>query len=863
MIGGEGLRRQTLPLAVGPILVAVLLVTSVWYLGQVRARKALESEISEAVQYRAATGFVHIATLIARMKQNQSMIARDPAARAWIMGETQAPPEYDPQISANLYFMRTADGVVHNYGAPAAHALFLPEAEGHQAQTLLIHREVGAQAYLVHIEPVLDPDGRTIGSTLSALDLDHYGSLFEGLRGTTDAQRIALFYDGVPVGVPAEEQAELLALKQGLHHKEGAGIPGHESYVRYDPLPIQLQAELGLMIVSEWPRANLFLTSDHRLLWPPLVAGIVLALLLTAWMKRRVTRGVDDLHGFLERVPIQGPPPDYRDRGIPSVDRLGRTLARLVNDFHNHSSRPAENLERLEEDLAHLQEREKRMTMLVEHLPDGVIAVNKHGQITQLNQTAEQLTGWARHEAMGISVQKVLHLIHPRTRERQDNPILIAMETKDRERIDAHALMINRAGEEALIRGEAAPFLDAEGAQACVLVFREIDADQWRQDREGQGLTHKVFARMADGLAHDFNNLLSAVMGYAELMNGELDQKDGPRRETLRASLEQILVVAQRGVDLTGQLTTLTGRSGPHREGVDVHRILESSLKMVGRTLDENIKIVKRFEAEARRVEGDPSQLEHALLNLLLNAREAMPNGGTLTVGTTVVILDESFCRHRREPVKPGEYLEISIADTGVGLTESARRKLTKHNNDPLSGPPGVKGAISEHRGLLTVYSEPEYGTVYKIHLPSSAVDTETETNPAVPVRGEGLILLVEDEPVVREIALTMLQHFGYGVIEAHNGREGVEKYRQFKGEIDLVILDMEMPVMSGREAMTEILLINPEARILIASGYSLDLEGDMPQGGYQGFIQKPYLMGDFSKVISDILAHPTADEIA
>jgi CheY-like chemotaxis protein len=326
--------------------------------------------------------------------------------------------------------------------------------------------------------------------------------------------------------------------------------------------------------------------------------------------------------------------------------------------------------------------------------------------------------------------------------------------------------------------------------------------------------------------------------------------------------VDHIIEVARRGAGLTRQLLALSHRGGTERRLLDMHALLEEVFRILERVLDDGITIVRLLEAEHCLVTGNEAELESALVHLVLHAQETMSEG-QLTVRTAVVSLDETFCRSHRDPAEPGDFFELSIGNTGIGMSPAIIAKIFApvsegvRRNDSL-GLPTVYETVKGHKGLFTVYSEPELGNMFKLHLPLTMTEQETriERPRDKPVKGEGLILLVEDERIVREIAVTMLEQFGYGVIEAVNGQEAIDKYTEFGEDIDLVILDMEMPVMGGHEALERLNQIDPAVRILIASGYSLDnqIRALFASGRVRGFIQKPYLMVDFSRMIAEIL---------
>jgi len=287
--------------------------------------------------------------------------------------------------------------------------------------------------------------------------------------------------------------------------------------------------------------------------------------------------------------------------------------------------------------------------------------------------------------------------------------------------------------------------------------------------------------------------------------------------------------------------------------------VIASVAGVLERTQDPRIRIVTSLRPEEGCVPGDPSQLNQVVMNLAINACDAMPEGGQLKITMEPVTLDEAFCRER-EWMSPGKYLLLSVADTGVGISPENLERIF----DPFftTKAPGkgtglglsmVFGIVKNHGGCVDVRSEAGAGTVFRVYLPESpdgAPKEKAEMDPAFP-RGRGRILLVDDQEPVREVAKDMLEALGYDVITAADGLEGVSRYRDLWREIDLVVLDMIMPNMSGGDCFRRMKEINPKARVVLSSGYSMDgAIQDVMNEGILAFIQKPYRMEELSRVV-------------
>lgn len=369
----------------------------------------------------------------------------------------------------------------------------------------------------------------------------------------------------------------------------------------------------------------------------------------------------------------------------------------------------------------------------------------------------------------------------------------------------------------------------------------------------------EAIGNLAGGIAHDFNNLLTGVMGYANMLRLRADSP-----EDVREAAAIIEKTAERASQLTKQLLGFARKGKLQEVPIDVHATVEDVIALLSRTIDKSITIEKRLRADRSVVRGDPTQLQQVVLNLAVNARDAMPGGGRLTFHTgTVEFFAESSWRLTGAP--PGAYLLLSVSDTGCGIPEEIRDRVfepfftTKATGMGTGmGLATVYGIVKNHGGLVRLSSETGAGTTFKVFLPLPADSSERELAPVVaesPVRGEGCILVVDDEPVVRDLAETMLSDLGYKVLCAVNGREAVDIFRRDPAAIDLVLLDMIMPVMGGRGCLRELKRIDPGVVAVLSTGFSSDGEiQQIMKEGMSGFIQKPYRIEELSRVISAAL---------
>jgi nitrogen-specific signal transduction histidine kinase/CheY-like chemotaxis protein len=372
---------------------------------------------------------------------------------------------------------------------------------------------------------------------------------------------------------------------------------------------------------------------------------------------------------------------------------------------------------------------------------------------------------------------------------------------------------------------------------------------------------HKMEAigTLAGGIAHDFNNLLQAVQGYAELLLLRKTEEEAGYKE-----LREISRAAKRGGELTRQLLTFSRKVESKLEPVDLNRTIDDVRMLLERTIPKMIRIELHLTGNLCHINADASQIEQVLMNLALNARDAMPDGGTLSIETKNIVLDEDSLRTQPELI-PGKYVLLAVADTGHGMDKTT----LEHVFDPFFttkevgkgtglGLAMVYGIVKSHQGQITCISKPGEGTAFKICFP--AIE-QLEESPGVLTGAKELrggnetVLLVDDDAPVRDLGERILKMFGYSVIVAPDGESAMEIYREGKNRIDLVILDLIMPGMGGAQCLQKILEMNPRAKVVIASGYSVDGETERAaKSGAKAFINKPYNVQQMLKVIREVL---------
>jgi signal transduction histidine kinase len=396
-------------------------------------------------------------------------------------------------------------------------------------------------------------------------------------------------------------------------------------------------------------------------------------------------------------------------------------------------------------------------------------------------------------------------------------------------------------------------------------VERELRAARMRRERNRleeqfrQAQKMEAVGRLAGGVAHDFNNLLTVITGYSDMLLAGRDLK-----EAQRTALEEIRRSAERGGALTHQLLAFSRRQPLEARLVHINELVMQTQKMLRRLIGEDIELVTIPAASHDIVEADPGRLEQVLMNLVVNARDAMPNGGKLAIETGTVNLGEAYSA-KQLGVAPGMYITISIADTGVGMDEATQSHMfepfftTKNPGRGTGlGLATAYGIIRQSGGAIQIQSQLGKGTTARIYLPPARVAAPAHTEKAAPagrLTGVETILLVEDEARVRKLIVDVLTAKGYRVLEATRGEEALRLSRLHQGDIDLMVVDVVMPEISGPELVRQIAPLRPGTHVLYISGYTDEaiVHHGIPESG-TAFLQKPFLPDALARKVREVL---------
>ncbi len=496
-----------------------------------------------------------------------------------------------------------------------------------------------------------------------------------------------------------------------------------------------------------------------------------------------------------------------------------------------------------------LGESEEKYRVLVENANDAVFII-QNGRIIFANPRTWESLDCRPEDLSRIPFQE---FIHPEDRE----GVLAAYQQRLKGELDntPYDLRIIAMDGREIYGQVSAVQIQWEGAPATLNFIRDITAQKRLEDQFHQAQRMEAIGVLAGGVAHDVNNLLMGIQGYVSLMLLNL-APDHPHC----AKLKNIEASVESGAGLTRQLLGFA-RGGKYEvRTTDLNRLVREKTRMFGAARKE-LTIRESYAEGCLSVEADRHQMEQVLLNLYINAWQAMPDGGVLTVETENVRLDNGDAAE--VGATPGPYVKLSVADTGVGMTAAVRERIfepfytTKERGRGTGlGLASTYGIVTNHGGVIRVFSEPGRGSRFEILLPAVAAPPAVEEFSCSDLlTGEGTILLVDDEQTIREIGEEMLRRLGYGVLTAAGGEEAVALYGEKGDGVDLVVLDMIMPRMGGSETFDRLKAMDPAVKVLLSSGYSLDGQAaELMARGCDGFIQKPFKMTALSQKIRDVL---------
>ncbi|HEX2957987.1 MAG TPA: PAS domain S-box protein [Chitinispirillaceae bacterium] len=507
-----------------------------------------------------------------------------------------------------------------------------------------------------------------------------------------------------------------------------------------------------------------------------------------------------------------------------ATTELQKTNQLLVQEISDHKQAAVE-----------LMETEERFRVVFENAPDGMYLEEKNGNILDVNHEALRIAGFNKAKVIGVSIDEIgLHL------EPTPN------------------LTVGTPYESTILRadGTSVPIefsnhiVKVQGRELILGVVRDISLRK-KSESEAEHLKAQLLqaqkmeaiGRLAGGIAHDFNNLLGGIIGYTGVLQKLL--KTQPKESEI---VNKIHNVARQATDRVAQLLAFA-RKGKYQVGpVDIHEVVDEITGLLEHTIDKKITLMRAFKAAHAVVSGDHSQLHSAILNLAVNARDALPDGGMIT------FITEQVCVTDNTTVSdvPDQFIKIKVQDNGIGMDEETRSRIfepffsTKEQGKGTGlGLASVYGTVKNHNGLIELESAPGTGTTFTITLPlinAQPPVISTEAAPEISMDQTGTILIVDDIDILREMMAESLKEMGFTTHGCNDGAEALEWFGSHHNECDLIILDLTMPVMGGRECFNALKKIDPALKVIVTSGHAMDTEiGDILKEGARAFLQKPF----------------------
>lgn len=531
------------------------------------------------------------------------------------------------------------------------------------------------------------------------------------------------------------------------------------------------------------------------------------------------------------------------NRGFPIFDKSGKAT-RYVGI--------SQDVTAWRRDKEALRQSTEYLNRIINCIGDPLFVKDRRHRYVLVNDAFCAFNGLKREETLGRCAPQNVE----RTVWEQEEAIL----EKGGESVDEENASDGRGASRTMMAKKTL-LIDDNGNRQIVGVLRDITEYRRLQLQFAQSQKMEAIGVLAGGVAHDFNNLLTVIKGYTELLMEELDPND-PRR----ADLDQIIKAGQQATSLTTQLLAFSRKQVLQPEMLNLNDILDEVGKMLRRLIGEDVKFAVVTQPDLGQIYVDPVQVQQVLMNLAVNARDAMPQGGNLTIETANVFLDDRYARaHDGSAVKSGDYVMLAVSDNGLGMDATTRARIfepfftTKGKGKGTGlGLSTVYGIVNQSNGYIWVYSEPGKGTTFKVYFPRAtkdAAEPRNEPTRTPQYRGAETVLLVEDETPVRNLASRILRDRGYTVLEAAQGTDAINVARQFSGPIDLILTDIIMPGMSGKDLVTQIEGTRPGIKTLYVSGYTDEVivhHGILDSN--TDFLQKPYSVESLTHKVWEVL---------
>ena len=572
---------------------------------------------------------------------------------------------------------------------------------------------------------------------------------------------------------------------------------------------------------------------------------IILFLIFFNRVSVRLDKDFNQFIAFFQRAVHSDVPVDHKEIRFTEFDELADNANAMLQD---------KILVRRE-----LRDEKEQLAVTLRSIGDGVITTDTAGRVALLNIVAEKITGWSTKDAKGNMLSEVFHIIHEETREIVENPVSQVLAYGHTVELADDSVLISRDGTEYYISDSAAPIRDANSEiRGVVLVFRDVTAQRKAELELFNVKKLESIGILAGGIAHDFNNVLTGLFGNIELAKGELSES-----HTAYPYIETAEQALGRATDLTKQLLTFAKGGVPILEAVSLPEVVTESVKF--NLIGSNVKVEFDLPDDLWQVKADKGQLNQVIANLSINAKQAMPNGGTLYISAG----NMPDLHVADLPELTGNFVKLVIRDEGCGIALKNIGQIfdpyfsTKQSGSGL-GLATVQSIITKHNGHINVDSTAGVGTTFEVLLPvetdidKKVISTEINT----PIQSEavlGNVLIMDDEEIIIKISKEMLKACGYTSDSALDGVAALEKYLAAEKDglpFDVVIMDLTIPGgMGGKEAVDKFLAVNPDVKVIVSSGYSVDsVLANYSDYGFKGRLIKPFKMQDLARELAHVL---------
>ncbi len=536
---------------------------------------------------------------------------------------------------------------------------------------------------------------------------------------------------------------------------------------------------------------------------------------------------------------------DYLSKTNLTVETIGRAMRHAIAlGIGEQQKRAAERA---------LRSSEERFRALVENSWEVLLLLDVEGRITYTTPSITRQFGWRPEQVIGSVLVDLLHAEDRRPVAQK----LSAALGRPGDRMMTEARIRHLDGTYRSMDAIVVNRLPEPAVNAVVFNARDITEGRRLEEQLRQSQKMEAVGRLAGGVAHDFNNLLTAILGYCNLALDDLGPKDPSRRD-----LEEIRDAGERAATLTRQLLAFSRRQMLQPEPTDLNGLVQQTEKMLHRILGEDIELITALAPGLPEIMADPASIEQVIVSLAMNARDAMPSGGRLILETMVSELDDAYA-DSHATVLPGLYVMLAVTDSGEGMDAATRSRIfepfftTKPQGKGTGlGLATVYGIVKQTGGYIWVYSEPAHGTVFKVYLPlaDAAYAAVAAPEPLPASRERETILLVEDEEAVRSLTAEVLSRQGFEVIDAQDGVEALRVAHSFAGPIHLLLTDIVMPHMNGRDLAEKLIAVRPDTKVLFMSGYTDHAVVHRELSAGAPFLQKPFTPDALARKVRTLL---------